>query len=163
MIKVKQHFWILLFSSIISWGKLSAQDIQLVNAHQILHRVNSGGDTLFIVNFWATWCQPCVEELPLFDRSALPNNKYPYKILLVSLDFRNQLDTRLVPFIQKKHIREEVMLMTESNPNKWVDLIDSQWSGAIPATKFFQSGKTIFHEGELNSVLLNDYIKKISN
>lgn len=159
---MKQLVMILLFLSIIALGSLSAQKVQAISIQELLHRVANGRDTLYIVNFWATWCQPCVEELPLFDRSALPYNKSPYKILLVSLDFRNQLDKRLIPFIQKNHIREEVILMDESNPNKWVNLIDSTWSGAIPATKFYQSQNYIFHEGELSSERMNEYIRKIS-
>jgi len=159
---MKQLLTALLCLFVLSVGTLSAQEIRLIKTEELQNRIANGGDTLYIVNFWATWCQPCVEELPLFDRSALPINKYPYKILLVSLDFKNQLDKRLVPFIQKKHIREEVILMDESNPNKWVNLIDSSWSGAIPATKFYQGQKSIFHEGELSSLLMNKYIKEIS-
>src|SRR5512142_2271974 len=70
-----------------------------------LHRTT---DTLYIVNFWASWCVPCREELPAFEKIGDKYSKMKVKVLLVSLDFPNQLETRLLPFIKKYKLKSEV-------------------------------------------------------
>jgi thiol-disulfide isomerase/thioredoxin len=47
----------------------------------------SSTDTIYVVNFWATWCKPCVEELPIFDSLNLEVKGQAIKVLLVNLDF----------------------------------------------------------------------------
>lgn len=152
---------IILFSLLLPTVVLG-QGVESTTARKLQERIENGKDTLFIVNFWATWCQPCVKELPLFDRSALPSSPAPIKVLLVSLDFKKQLKNRLIPFIEKNHIREEVLFMDESNPNTWMNIIDSEWSGAIPATKLYYKKKSILHEGELDDKLLSKLINEVS-
>lgn len=95
---------------------------------------NEHPDTLLIVNFWATWCKPCVAELPYFEKIQQEYAHQKVKVILMSLDYPDVLKSRVNPFIQKKKIKSEVWLMHESNPNDWIDSVDSGWSGAIPAT-----------------------------
>ena len=68
-------------------------------------------DTLYVFNFWATWCLPCVEELPHFESI---NKKYAnkkFKMTLVSLDFPKMVESRVIPFIKKKDLKAEVVLL----------------------------------------------------
>lgn len=111
--------------------------------------MEQGGDTTFIVNFWATWCGPCVKELPYFEQlheDAAGTNR---KVLLVSLDFVTQLESNVIPFLEKKQLKSEVVLMDESRPNEWIPRVSKEWSGAIPATLFVNTQKKTrhFHEG----------------
>jgi thiol-disulfide isomerase/thioredoxin len=122
--------------------------------------MEKAGDTTLIINFWATWCKPCVEELPAFE--AL-NNEYKsgrVKVLLVSLDFLQDRETHLLPFLRKKNIRSEVVLLNAGNPNDWIDAVDPGWSGSLPATLILNQakGKRSFYEkkfsdNELKTVL----------
>lgn len=106
-------------------------------------------DTLYVVNFWATWCKPCVKELPFFEEAGMKFAKSPVKILLVSLDMLS--DIHKVGAFAATHLRRnEVYLLRAGNPDVWINAIDPQWSGAIPATVFYRKGKKLrFHEGEL--------------
>jgi thiol-disulfide isomerase/thioredoxin len=116
--------------------------------------------SVHIINFWATWCAPCVRELPLFER--ITAQKRPgVKVTLVSLDL--DLDPnpeKVYKFISRKKIQSEVVLLNETDPNSWIDKIEKQWSGALPATILInhKTGKRKFigkalEEGELEKFL----------
>ena len=114
----------------------------------LLNRINSS-DTLYIVNFWATWCKPCVQELPAFDSLNLENKKSKIKILLVCLDFKEDLLTKVNPFLSRKNVQAECVLLDEVNGNEFVNKINPKWSGAIPATLFKKNKLEIFEEKKL--------------
>ena len=108
--------------------------------------LNIKDDEVYVVNFWATWCLPCVEELPYFESI---NTTYAYKgvnVLLVSLDRAKDVETRLLPFMEKHDIRSEVILLNDTNPNAWIDRVDPKWSGAIPITIIYNKNKRQFYE-----------------
>ncbi len=113
---------------------LAAQDISLIKADQIGRWKAAAGDTVFVINFWATWCKPCVEELPVFEKINAEFAGRPVQVVLVSTDFKRNLDNRVRPFVQKKKLRSRVVFMDESNPNVWINSVNPDWSGAIPAT-----------------------------
>lgn len=119
--------------------------VPVVRLHQLEERLLRGADTTFVVNFWATWCAPCVKELPFFE--ALDTVRA--KVLLVSLDFEDVLTTKVIPFVEKRKLRSEVMLMNEHDPNSFIPRVSRDWTGAIPATLFVNENRGIryFHEG----------------
>jgi len=104
-------------------------------------------DTTYLVNFWASWCVPCVEELPVFERVGEEYRDQKVKVLLVSLDFPGQIETRLVPFLEKNEIRSEVLVLNDPDANKWIDSVDPSWSGSIPATLIYRGSDRTFQEG----------------
>jgi len=99
----------------------------------LLNRIKNP-DTLYVVNFWATWCKPCIKELPAFDSLHVRTKGTTTKVLLVSLDFKEDLNNRLVPFLKKNGVKAECLLLDESNGNDFINVISTDWSGAIPAT-----------------------------
>ena len=133
-----------------------------ITTADLLNRIQSNEDTIYVVNFWATWCHPCIEELPVFSSDRLQQWSKPTKVLLVSLDFKSQKDKQLLAFIRDKKVSHEVMLLDEGNPNEWIDKIDKNWSGAIPATIIYHQDKTVFHEGELDIDGLVEMINRIN-
>jgi thiol-disulfide isomerase/thioredoxin len=109
-----------------------------------LHHNN---DTLYLVNFWATWCTPCVDEIPHFEQIGKEYGENKVKVLLVSLDFPNHIDSRLIPFIEKHNLNSEVVVLNDPDANSWIEKVDPKWSGAIPATLIYSSNTRDFHEG----------------
>ncbi|PSK89845.1 TlpA disulfide reductase family protein [Taibaiella chishuiensis] len=109
------------------------KSIPAYDSKSFLERV-SNPDTLYIVNFWATWCIPCVKELPAFDIIHDLYKGKPVKVLLMSFDFREQYPAKLESWVKKKKIHSEVAWFSESNPNDYIPKIAPEWEGALPAT-----------------------------
>lgn len=108
--------------------------------------LNKKNDSIYVINFWATWCKPCVKELPAFDQLQ---QEYAHKnvvVLLVSLDFPKLIDTKVKPFIQKRNIKSKVVLLDEGKKDFWIKAISEKWSGAIPATLIYHKENKRFYE-----------------
>ncbi len=118
-------------------------------------------DTVYVINFWATWCRPCVKELPYFEQINKKYKSEKLKVILVSLDFAEDLETKLKPFIQRKNLQSKIIIMDDPDANSWIDKVDKNWSGAIPATLIYKGNKKTFHEGSLNYEQIEDLINKV--
>lgn len=139
-----------------------SQDIAAYNAEQLMKRVAAGSDTVFVVNFWATWCGPCVKELPEFTKLADKYRGYPVKVLLVSLDFKKDYPKKITKFIHKKKLPHEVVWFNETNANEFIPKISNEWQGSIPATLLFYKKRNYkrFFEGTIKSSHLAVLIDK---
>ncbi|MEH3112515.1 TlpA disulfide reductase family protein [Pedobacter terrae] len=134
--------------------------VKLLTLNDLDKRITNGKDTTYVTNFWATWCSPCVAELPNFEKLRLANLKKPVKVILVSLDFKSKLQKTVIPFVQQNNINAEVFLLNETNQQQYINRIDKKWLGAIPATLFVnkttrQFYEKEFSETELKNTLLN--------
>lgn len=119
-------------------------------------------ENVYVINFWATWCGPCVKELPYFEKLHQQNKKV--KVILVSLDSRKDFEKKLIPFIAKKKLTAEVILLSDKDYNTWLDKIDKSWSGSIPATLIISGSEKLFAEREFdNFTQLNDYVETFIN
>lgn len=115
----------------------------------ILHQKE---DKVYIVNFWATWCMPCIAELPYFEALQAKYPKSELEVILVSLDFKKHIEKKLIPFLEKKKIKSTVYLLDDPKANRWIDKVDPNWSGAIPITLFYSQESRIFKEQEFHSL-----------
>lgn len=120
-------------------------DIEVYDFNELEKVLESEEDMLVVVNFWATWCKPCIKELPYFE-AIQKKHKSTVKVLLVSLDFPNKLESQLKPFVNKKEIKSQVILLDDPYENEWIPKVDTTWSGAIPATLLIYNGKKAFYE-----------------
>ena len=135
-----------------------SQQVRIIDIDQLNQRIENGKDTTFIINFWATWCAPCVKELPNFEKLNKEYKADKLKILLVSVDFKSKLQSTVTPFIIKRKIRSEVFLLNETDQQEYIDRIDPGWSGSIPATLFIKNGKRKLIEKEFTyTQLLSEY------
>ena len=121
-------------------------NIQIITFKAFKKRMQSQKDNkLYIYNFWATWCKPCVEELPFFEQLAAT---FPDKIevVLVSVDNPATAQEKLPPFIDKMQIKSEVIVV-QNFGDQAIATISSNWDGEIPATLFVnrQRGINDFH------------------
>ncbi len=150
------------FLFLLGVGSLSSygQQAAIIKLPALQEIIQSDSDQVKVINFWATWCAPCVKELPLFQQ--LHENRKDVKVTLVSMDL--DLDPnpeKVYKFITRKKISAQVVILDEQNPNAWIDKIEKQWSGALPATIVIntKTGKKKFverelHEGELEKLIM---------
>ncbi len=139
------------------------QDIAEIDGDGIAVLSRNSNDTTYVINFWATWCSPCVKEIDFFEEVHTSFEDSKVKVILVSLDFPNQVEQRLIPFLEAREITAQVMLMTDLNYNSWIERVDKSWSGAIPATLIFNRERRVFLEQELTLDELFENVNQILN
>ncbi len=115
------------------------------------HIFEMENDTTYLINFWATWCKPCVKELPLFERLLDDFDGEKYMSILVSLDFPKKIESKLIPFIKNNKLKSEVIVLTDGKQQEWIDKVDKEWDGAIPVTLIYKKDKSKFLYGEVHN------------
>ncbi|MBD2756095.1 TlpA disulfide reductase family protein [Spirosoma validum] len=137
-----------------------SQSVAMVKFDQLKQMVDRSNDTLYVVNFWATWCAPCVKELPLFESVRRQYATQKVAVLLVSMDNKKTLSTKVVPFVRNRKIQSKVVLLDEPDLNTWVDKLTPEWSGALPMTLILNKQRNIrkfigqpVEKGELESII----------
>jgi thiol-disulfide isomerase/thioredoxin len=159
---MKKSLFIFVFCSLgISW--LSAQEVRLVKIEDVLEEMNKEDDTTRVLNLWATWCAPCVHELPFFEevyQETHANQKT--KIILLAVE---DSEGKVKKLILAKGINATVWLLDEKYANEWISQIEEDWGGEIPVTRTQNNSlsKTLFHSGELSKEELLEMIKETSS
>jgi thiol-disulfide isomerase/thioredoxin len=138
------------------------REVKVINLESLEKIIHDPSPGTRVINFWATWCKPCIEELQYFE--ALRDNPAfnDVEIFLISLDFASDLDTRVIRFVENKDIQSTVLLLDNTDYDSWIDQVDPSWSGAIPATLMIngQTGKRAFFEKQFE---LGELEEKLSN
>ncbi len=113
---------------------VKSQTIAKWKIEDVVRSFSAKNDTVYIVNFWATFCKPCNEEIPDFIRIADKYRNQKVKLLLVSLDLASYVPVKLPTFIKKNNYKTNHVWLNETDADKFCPMIDPKWSGAIPAT-----------------------------
>lgn len=116
--------------SIMMAGVCSAQTLTLIQKTELLDLFKSGNQTV-VINFWATWCKPCMEEMPMFVEAATANDSAAF--VFVSFDFTSDTN-RVKRAIKASSIPGKHYLLNETDMDAIINAVDSAWSGALPAT-----------------------------
>lgn len=147
-----KHIYTILFILLVSMTHAVGQELRIFKTFDALEKhIIRENDTTYVINFWATWCKPCVQELPYFEQLYQETKDKKVKIILVSLDFSKQIESHLKPFITKNKYSSEIILMADKQYNDWLHKVDENWSGSIPATLLVKGKKRLFIEQEFES------------
>lgn len=154
---------LLIFIGSYSNGRLNHENkkstFQIISYPEFEEMVKTPSDKFRVYNFWATWCGPCVKEMPYFEK--LQEEDTSIELIFISMDDGRKPE-RVTSFIEKKGIKAPVYLLNDVDYNKWIDKVDPNWSGAIPATLFIRSdGTKSFHEGEVTENELKSIINQL--
>ena len=167
---MKNHFFLLIFSLILVGCNAQSSELEApqteinqIQYEALFDLIQKNDDKVYAVNFWATWCKPCIVELPEF--MAVNHafaNEPNFKMYLVSMDLPKLVDSKVIPFLKKNDIKAETILLDDNKRmNTWIPKFDESWSGSIPATVFYKNGEKIFfHEGQLTQEQLTEIISK---
>ncbi len=146
---------ILLFCCIHS----RAQKIDLINLEHLKAIIESPGDKLKVINFWASWCRPCIMEMPYFEAI----DQASAQVYFVTVDHPDDLEKAL-RMVQRNNIRSKVFLLDESDADKYITSINKDWTGAIPATLFVDArGRQYFFEKAFDKPELENFVKRYSS
>ena len=143
-------------------AKAEKSSVKVVDFESLTPYLEAKDDKTYVVNFWATWCAPCVKELPYFQELDSQFSDDQLSLLFVSLDFPDKVESKLIPFIEKRGMKEKVVLLDDSNENEWIPKIDENWSGALPATLIFNKDKRVFYEQSFTKEQLFNEVEKFT-
>jgi thiol-disulfide isomerase/thioredoxin len=140
---------------------LAAQSYVKASAAQLEELLKQKNDTTYVINFFASWCAPCIHELPELQAFAQEHEQEQVQLIFVSLDFEEDADNTLLPLLRKFEITQPVWLLTETG-NRWITRIDRQWNGSIPATLVFNNTKKkrTFITQRVTRTMLNQYMQQ---
>lgn len=142
---------------------ISQIDLAIYNYDGLEPLINKTDDKIHVVNFWATWCAPCVKELPYFEKINENYKDKNVEVLLVSLDFPRNYETKLKPFIKKHDLKSTVIAFDDVDQNRWIPAINEKWSGALPATIIYNKEKRQFYERSFTQEELETELKQFLN
>ncbi|WP_297796044.1 TlpA disulfide reductase family protein [uncultured Eudoraea sp.] len=144
-------------SEFVSTGFATADSlgIPVYNFDDLETLLYTKDDKTYIINFWATWCAPCIKELPYFEKINQQGEANNWKVILVSLDMPSMWKSKLIPFIRNKDLQSEVVILDDPDQNSWIPKVDKNWSGAIPATLIYNRNKRKFYEQTFTYEMLN--------
>ncbi|UJP66162.1 TlpA family protein disulfide reductase [Mongoliitalea daihaiensis] len=134
-------------------------NFEIITFEDFEKMMGESSSKLRVFNFWATWCAPCVKEMPYFEKVQAENSDI--ELIFISMDDGRKPE-RVTNFIERRNVQAPVYLLNDVDYNKWIDKVDPSWSGAIPATLFIKSdGSKYFHEGEVDESELKTIIQQL--
>jgi len=128
------------------------------------YELTKTNDKVHVINFWATWCKPCVKELPYFEQLHDNYKDKNVEVNLVSIDMENQIESHLKPFIKEHNLQSRLLLLLDSNRNEWMPKVDKNWSGGIPITVIYNKEESLFLDFAFSDYQeLELYLKQFTN
>ena len=161
MKSVSRYILIILLLILFSCNNLSKDTIEVVDFDGLYSKINLSIDRTYVINFWATWCAPCVKELPYFEEVNEKSEDRNIEVILVSLDFPSQIETKLKPYLKRNKIKSKVILLDDSKMNSWVPKVSERWDGGIPATLIVNSSNYNFYPKPFKKEELFNEINKV--
>ncbi len=155
MTKILRMFALIICLS--STYKISAQNVELIKFAD-LDKLMQKNDGIYVLNFWASWCKPCIAEMPDFETLANDFRLNNVKVVFISLDFKRDFES-VKKFVADKKITSQVYLLDEPDYDSWIDKVNQKWSGTIPATLISQGSKKEFYEQSFDYQTLSEKIK----
>jgi len=160
---MRKHLFIICLLS-LGFKPLLAQKADQIKLKELQGILTVPNEQIQVINFWATWCAPCVKEMPLFEKLNSENKEVV--VTLISMDYDLDPNPEKVNrFIARKKLQSKVLILAETDPNSWIDKIDKHWEGALPATLIVntKTGKRKLVQKELHEGELEKFIKEVSN
>jgi len=140
---------------------VNAQDaIPMVKIDDLKKVYTKPNDTTYIINFFATWCGPCMQEMPILNKFYEEHKNTATQLIFVSLDNVGTIK-KLPAKMKKLGVQAPVYVLNESTDFSWLSKIDKRWQGSIPATMVVNNPKNIkaFFETPLEKGQLEFYLK----
>ena len=117
-------------------------NIALLDSVILTNLISENKGNVLVINVWATWCAPCVEEMPDLVRLANSYESENVKVIGISIDYPEEIQSKIIPFIKKHSLNFPVYVNNFKNDETLINSLNSDWSGAIPATFVYNKDGT---------------------
>ncbi len=142
---MKRNVSLLLFFALLSSGYLPAQErakpgtieVKTIDVSGVHRLITDRHGKLLLLNIWATWCQPCVEEFPDVERIRRSFADSVADVAAISVDYPDEVESKILPFLTSRHITFPVYVSAVKKEEDFMNSLDSSWSGGVPATFIF--------------------------
>lgn len=156
-LKPSKYLLVLVFLSLFRLSEAQIKTYDFDGFEPLMYQNN---DTTYVINFWATWCVPCVKELPSFEKINQEYRNRKFKMILVSLDFGQSVEKRVSDFKNKMSLSAQMCVLDDPKSNTWIPKVDKNWSGSIPATLIYRKNKRQFYNQSFSYEELKSEIEK---
>lgn len=137
---MKKIMCVLVFMGLSFWAKSQSREIPKLTIGELVNLIETS-KTPLVINFWASWCGPCVREIPWFEKNVADFSKDKVKLILVSIDFPDDYPAAIKKFAQKNGYKSDIVWLNETNADAFCPKIDTSWDGAIPVTLMVNNAK----------------------
>lgn len=153
------------FFIVLSGFNANSQGIAKLKITDIEKYIDDNTGEVLVLNFWATFCKPCVAEIPSFIKITDQYKAQNVKLLLVSLDLPSYYPAKVAGFAKKHKFNTNIVWLDETNADYFCPKIDKTWSGSIPATLIVntKTGYRKFFEEEIDAENFDKELKKAMN
>ena len=147
----------------IGLNEINTIQLEIYDFNGFQKFLNKKDNKTYVINFWATWCAPCVKELPYFEKLHETYTSKNVEVILVSLDFPHLYESKLKPFIIDRKLKSKVIALDDVDMNTWIPKVSEDWSGSIPATVIYRNDHYKFYEQSFNYEELEKEVKQFLN
>jgi thiol-disulfide isomerase/thioredoxin len=142
------------------WIVSHAQEIEIIKKPQMMQMLAAQDEKIYVFNYWASWCAPCVKELPAFKQLAENLKDKNVQVVLFSLDFAEDVE-KAKKVLSKKQITFKTYLLDETKYDTWISDVEPKWQGAIPATMIVKGKQRVFINEETSYEELMKHINRL--
>ncbi|MCA1600325.1 MAG: redoxin domain-containing protein [Acidobacteria bacterium] len=137
--------------------------VRAINAEEMQELLKRDGNHPLLVNYWATWCDPCRDEFPDLVKIDKQYRGKGLDFIAISLDDLVDIDTAVPKFLREMKAKMPVYLLNVSDPEPAINSVDREWSGALPATFLYnKKGEVVYkHFGRVQSEQLRAAIETV--
>jgi thiol-disulfide isomerase/thioredoxin len=108
--------------------------VRPIDENGLQQLVKQARGKVILMNFWASWCDPCVEEIPDLLKITREFRPYGLEVILVSIDEPEDIDTKTAPFLKAQGVNFRTYIKKTRDDEVFINSVDKKWTGAIPAT-----------------------------
>lgn len=119
--------------------------LDLAGADELKALRRNTGDKILLIDFWATWCGPCVQEFPEFEKMYRMYGHRKFGLVTVSAQFPDE-KKGVLPFLEREHATSRNLLFGDNDTYAMMAAFDPKWNGGLPYTVLLGPGGTVLFQ-----------------